>query len=47
LDEAVTDDLVPGLYFYDIQTLDAAGTVRTWRRMQQFTVPSDVARVIV
>ena len=47
LDEAVTDDLTPGLYFYDIQTLNAAGTVKTWRRAAQFTVQGDVARVIV
>ena len=46
LDEAVTDDLTPGLYFYDIQTLNAAGTVKTWRRAAHFTVQGDVARVI-
>jgi len=46
LDEAVTDDLVPGLYYYDIQTLDSSGNVKTWRRMYQFTVTADVARVI-
>lgn len=46
LDEAVTDDLGPGLYHYDIQTLDASGNVKTWRRMVQFTVQADVARII-
>ena len=47
LDEAVTDGLVPGGYAYDIQTLSATGTVKTWRRMKPFTVSADVARVIV
>ena len=46
LDEAVTDDLAPGLYYYDIQTLDVSGNVKTWRRMKQFTVQADVAKVI-
>jgi len=47
LDEAVTDDLVPGLYHYDIQTLDSSGNVKTWRKVKQFTVQGDIARVIV
>ena len=46
LDEAVTDDLVPGLYHYDIQTLDSSGNVKTWRKVKQFTVSADVARII-
>jgi len=47
LDEVVTNALTPGLYFYDIQTLDNAGAVKTWRQVKQFTVLPDVARVIV
>jgi hypothetical protein len=46
LDEAVTDDLVPGLYYYDVQMRDSNNDVTTLRRMAQFTVNADIARII-
>lgn len=44
LDESVTDDLIPGLYMYDIQTL-IAGAVNT-PSAGQFEVSADVTRSV-
>jgi hypothetical protein len=45
LDESVTDDIIPGLYAYDIQTL-IAGAVNT-PSAGQFEVSADVTRSVV